>query len=163
MISPSICQSHIPFVCHTANTTCPSVCQSHDLSFCHTANMTSLSVCQTYNSSVFHTVILTSPSICQVHDSSACQPNCDVTKNTICKAVCLSSVLSVLLSAKLMLKMPTSISLQKFLNMQYLGNSFPPVHQWIHLSIHQSVHPPPCHCLLKNHQNSLVIMGIIMW
>ena len=113
---PSICLSHQLSDHHTINMTSLSVCQSHISSVCHTTNMTSPSVCQTYNSSVCHTVILTSPSVCQLHDLSVCLPTHDVTitRNTVCKAVHPSSVLSVIPSAKFMVKMPMSIPVQKF-------------------------------------------------
>ena len=143
--------------------TSQSVCQSNHSSVCHTTNTTSPSVCQTYNSSVCYTIILTSLSICQLQDSPVCQPTHDVTRNTVCKAVCPLSVPSILPSAKFMVKTPTSIPVQKFLNTQYWENLFPSIHQWICLLIHQAIHPSPCHHLLKNHRKSLVIIGRNMW
>ena len=93
----------------------------HELSVCHTVDMRGLSVYQTYNSSVCYTIILTRPSIYQLHDLSVCQPTCNVTRNTVCKAVCPSSVPFVLPSAKFTVKMLMSIPVQKFPLIQYSG------------------------------------------
>ena len=58
-----------------------------------------------------------------------------------------------------MVKMFTSIPAQKSQQCNTWENSFPFVHQWICLTIYQAVHPSPHHCLLKNNQKSLVILG----
>ena len=109
MTSLSICQTHITSVHHTNIPTRLSVCQSHHSSVSHTANITSPSISLSTQTSVCHTVNITSPSVCQLHDLSVCQPTHDVTRNTVCKAVCPSPVTSILPSAKFVVKMPVSI------------------------------------------------------
>ena len=137
MTSLSICPSHQMSVHHTFLMISPSVCQSTQMSDCHTIDMASPSVCQTYNSYVCHSLIQTSLSICQLHDSSVCQPKCDSTWNSVWKAVCPSSVLSVLPSAKFMVKTPMSSPIQKFPYMQHPGKL-----PTIHTSMDSSVNPP---------------------
>ena len=119
--SPSICQSIQMSDHHTNITASLSICPSHQSSDHHPANMTSLSICQTYNTSVSHTTSMTKLSTCQFHDLSVCQPKCNSTWNSVWKAVCLSSVPSVLRSAQSMVKMSMSIPVQQFPNMKYLG------------------------------------------
>ena len=123
-------------VCHTTNKTGPSICQ-----VClHTTNMTSPSGCQSTQTSVCHTVNMTSPSVCQFHDSSVCQPKHDSTWNSIWKAVCQSPILSLLPSAKFMVKMPTSVPVLKFPNTQYPGK-LPSIHTSMDSSVNPSVSP----------------------
>ena len=134
--SPSICQTHDMSVCYTNIMTSLSICQSHHSSVCHTTNTTSPSICQSTQTSICHTIILTSPSVCQLHDSSVCQPKCDSTQNSIWKAVCPLSVLSILPSAKFMVKMPSSIPVQKFPITKYPGKILS-----VHTSSDSSVNP----------------------
>ena len=89
--------------------------------------------------SVCHNVILASLSICQFQDSSVCKPTHDVINPTIGLTVCSSSVTSILQSANPKLKMPTSIPVHNFLHEQNLGKFLLSVHQWIHLSITDSL------------------------
>ena len=60
--------------------------------------------------SICHTVNTMSPSVCQSHDSSVCQPKCDSTRSSVHLSVYQSSVPSVQLSAKFMVKIPMSIA-----------------------------------------------------
>ena len=121
MTSPSVCLSHHLSVSHTTNTTSLSICQSHHSSVCHTTNMSSPSVCKSSHLSVCYTANMTNLSVCQLHESSVCEQRLDSTWNPVCKAVSPSSVPSTLPSAKFMVKMPTSIPVQKFPYMQYQG------------------------------------------
>ena len=159
MSSMSVCLSYQSSDCHTTTMACPSICQLNQLSDHHTTTRTSLSLCQSCIPSVCHNIIPTSPSICQLQDSSVCQPFCDVTRTTIWPTVCLSSVMSVLPSAHPTVKMPTSIPVQNFPHDQNLGKSLSSIHQWIRLSIIQTVLLSTCHCLLQTHQKSPVILG----
>ena len=151
MNSPSICQPHDTSVHHTNIMTSPSVCPSIHSSDCHTTIKTSPSLCQSHIPSVCHNVMLTSLSVCQFQDLSDSQPTHDVINPTIWPTVCSLSVMSVLPSANPTVKMPMSIPVQNFLHDQNPGKSLSSIHQWIRLSIMQTVCPSTHHHLLQTH------------